>query len=343
MILQRFLFLFLFCPLLWTSCQGVDRAFPDPELIILDTDMGSDCDDVGAMALLHRYAAEGKAKILGVIYSSGAVPFGAGIVDAINHYYNQPGIPVGASYDKDFGDPVDKMKEEKLASDTSEFHNRIIYNTDAIEQTVLNRHLLSVQADHSVTYITIGHTRGLYELLVSPPDSISPLNGKELVGQKVKRWIALGALGAGNEQGKFTKDWNFFFNETAPYTKYLVDHFPVPVYFVDGGKNVMTGKSLVNTPRGNIIRTAYRDWLWNVEKKTLEDQRPSWDLVTVLYAIEGSDRHFEELDQGYLEFDPERGCRWIISGSRTNQHFIRQKEDSNQELSVYLNMMISKY
>ncbi len=46
--------------------------------------MGSDCDDVGAMALLHQYAVEGKAEILGVIYSSGAVPYGAGVVDAIN-------------------------------------------------------------------------------------------------------------------------------------------------------------------------------------------------------------------------------------------------------------------
>ena len=35
--------------------------------------MGSDCDDVGALALLHAYAELGEAEILGVIYSSGAV------------------------------------------------------------------------------------------------------------------------------------------------------------------------------------------------------------------------------------------------------------------------------
>ena len=42
-------------------------ATVEDELIILDTDMGSDCDDAGAMALLHHYAAEGKVDILGKI------------------------------------------------------------------------------------------------------------------------------------------------------------------------------------------------------------------------------------------------------------------------------------
>ena len=49
--------------------------------------MGSDCDDVGALAMLNEYANRGQVEILGVIYSSGAVPYGTGIIDAINRYY----------------------------------------------------------------------------------------------------------------------------------------------------------------------------------------------------------------------------------------------------------------
>jgi hypothetical protein len=45
------------------------------------------------------------------------------------------------------------------------------------------------------------------------------------------------------------------------------------------------------------VRTAYRDWLWNVEKKTLDDQRPSWDLVTVYFAVEGPGRIFGKCRQ----------------------------------------------
>mgnify|MGYP001800621188 CR=1 FL=1 len=35
---------------------------PQPPLIIFDTDMGSDCDDVGALAILHNYQIQGKVK-----------------------------------------------------------------------------------------------------------------------------------------------------------------------------------------------------------------------------------------------------------------------------------------
>lgn len=246
------------------------------EKIILDTDMGSDCDDVGALALLHHYADAGQAEILGIIYSSGAVPYGAGIVDAINRYYGREDIPIGACYDEGFGDPVDKMQAKKLASDTVKFRNRIIHNTDAPEQTVLNRRLLASADDLSISYVTIGHTRGLYELLKSPPDDVSALSGEELVRRKIKRWVALGALGAANDEGQLRKDWNFFFNETAEYTQYLVEHFPGPIYFVDGGRTVMTGASLEQTPEENIVRTAYESWLW----KAMNPISIKWTLAT---------------------------------------------------------------
>ena len=42
-----------------------------PVRVIFDTDMGSDCDDVGALALLHAYADQKKVEIIGCVYSSG--------------------------------------------------------------------------------------------------------------------------------------------------------------------------------------------------------------------------------------------------------------------------------
>jgi hypothetical protein len=313
-----------------------------PEKIIFDTDMGSDCDDVGALALLHHYADLGMAEILGCIYSSGKVTFGAGIVEAINIWYGRPDIPIGAYHGNEVGDPVDKMLAEKLVKDTAAFRNKIIYNSDAMEQARLNRKLLIEQEDHSVTYITVGHTKGLYELLVSEPDDISPMTGAELVEKKIKRWVALGALNANNKERHFTRDWNFCFNETAPYSKYLVEYFPRPVFFVDGGSQVYTGKSLKKTPPGNIVRTAYRDWLWNVEQKTLDDQRPSWDLVTVYFAVEGPGEFLESSGKGWLEFDVERGCRWN-PGENTlpEQYFIMQKPGTDGCFADYLNEMIA--
>ena len=326
------------------SCSSQDdkaaKIVSEPVKIILDTDMGSDCDDAGAFALLHRYADLGMAEIIGCIYSSGKVPFGAGVVEAINSYYGRPDIPVGAYYGSEVGDPVDKMSAEKLARDTAAYKNRIIHNTDAEEQTRLNRRLLSGNDDHSITYVTIGHTKGLYELLVSEADDISPLTGYELVNKKIKRWISMGGGGAYNEDREFVPDWNLFQNGSASYSKYLVENFPRPAYFSDGGSNVMTGKSLKYTPPGNIVRTVYRDWLWNMSKKTLDDQRPSWDLIAVYFAVEGLGDYLKESGNGKMEIDIEKGVRWHKDENIDNRTLIQQMENTNESFGAYLNDMI---
>ncbi|WP_339923582.1 nucleoside hydrolase [uncultured Cyclobacterium sp.] len=319
----------------------VQDSIAQAEKIILDTDMGSDCDDVGAMAVLHHFADQGKVEILGVIYSSGKVPYGVGIIDAINVYYGRPEILIGASHDLSFGDPKDKMHSEKLAKDTIAYKNRLIHNLDAMEQTALNRQLLIQAPDNSITYITIGHTKGLYELIKSSPGSDSPLTGLELVSRKVKRWVALGALGASNEEGLGVKDWNFFRNNTATYTHYLIDHFPKPAYFVDAGANVFTGESLEALNPGNILRTAYRDWLWNVEHKKIRDQRPSWDLATVYFSVMGTGDFLQELGPGALIFDPEEGSRWVSNRVNPLHHFILQRKDVDKAFAVKLNAAIS--
>ena len=342
-MLKSFQVIIIFSSILLSGGCSPDPVIRDePVIIILDTDMGSDCDDAGALALLHRYADLGQAEIIGCIYSSGKVPYGAGITEAINIWYGRPDIPIGAYYGNEVGDPVDKMTAGKLVRDTVAFGNSIIFNTDTEEQTRLSRRLLSEQEDGSVTYITIGHTKGLYELLVSNPDDISPLSGRELVKRKVSRWIALGALNANNEGNYFVRDWNFFFNETAPYTGYLVENFPVTVFYIDAGTNVMTGKSLKHTPPGNIVRTVYRDWLWEVQRYTLDDQRPSWDLAAVNFAVKGTGDFLLNTGRGRLEFDADKGCRWH-PGENTlpEQYFIMQKEGTDESFAEYLNEMIA--
>lgn len=313
-----------------------------PLKVIFDTDMGSDCDDVGALALLHAYADLDKVEILGCIYSSGKVPYGAGIIAAINQYYGRSNIAIGANYDTLVGDPVDKMGAERLAKDTLSFGHNIIYNTDAEEQTYLNRRLLVEQEDNSIIYITVGHTKGLYDLLVSRPDSISPLSGRELITKKMSHWVALGALKANNVQATLKKDWNFFFNGSAPFTEYLVKKFPKAIYFINGGGKVLTGKSLEKTPVGNIVRRAYTDWLWNHEEKRLSDQRPSWDLLTVYYAIEGLEPYFEMEEEGWLELDATEGCVWRKGENNFQHHYVSQKPDIDSSFAHELNEYIAK-
>jgi len=319
------------------SCGVVKSA---PVKIIFDTDMGSDCDDVGALALLHKYAAEGKAEILACIFSSGKVPYGAGIIDAINVYYGRGDIPVGAYQGDIVGDPVDKMNAEIIAKDTATYGNTIVHNSDAEDQTRVSRRLLVAQPDASVTYVTVGHTKGLYELLISEPDDISELHGFDLVAKKVDRWVALGALRSYN-RSEFVRDWNFFFNGTAPYTEYLVQNFPSAAYFVDAGNEVMTGKSLKDTPEGNIVRTTYTEWLKKVFDYTLDDQRPSWDLAAVHYAVVGLGKFLVNKGQGLMEYDKDAGAKWTTGKGSKEHYYIDQIEGTDEPFAEYLNASIA--
>jgi hypothetical protein len=188
----------------------------------------------------------------------------------------------------------------------------------------------------------VGHTHGLFKLLVSDPDDVSPLSGHQLIAQKLKRWVALGALGADHPEGGYGKDWNFFFNGTAPATEYLAANLPVPAYFVNAGDEVLTGRSLKFTPPGNIVRTAYRDWLWNVQKKTLDDQRPSWDLIAVMYAVVGTKDFLRERSPGWLDVDAARGARWVLGENQHQHTYLVQNEGVEVSLADYLNRCIAE-
>lgn len=337
--MKRFV-LVLLCVAVPAVCSyGKERQ--TPVKIIFDTDMGSDCDDVGALALLHAYADEGKAEIVGCVFSSGRVPYGAAIIEAINIYYGRPDIPVGAYQGDDLGDPVDKMNAEKLANDTAAYGNSIVHNHDAPDQTKMCRKLLVEQPDNSVIYLTVGHTKGLYDLLVSGPDDVSSLSGSQLIERKIAKWVALGPL-ANNRDGRYVEEWNFSRNGTAPYTKHLVENMPIPSVFIHAGPTVLTGKSLASTPPGNIVRTAYEQWLKKTMNKTLADQRSSWDLTAVYLAIEGLGDFLQMEEPGWLEYDIEKGARWHWGDNRFNHTFVYQRPGTDSRFADYLNEMISR-
>src|SRR3546814_19991491 len=54
--------------------------------IIVDTDMHTDCDDAGALAVLHALADRGECEILAIM-SSTKDPYAAPTVAAINTYF----------------------------------------------------------------------------------------------------------------------------------------------------------------------------------------------------------------------------------------------------------------
>lgn len=230
--------------------------------VIFDTDMGSDCDDAGALAVLHAVADAGEVQILGVIFSSGRNRYGVGTCDAINTYYGRGDLPLGQYYGTDVGDPADTYTR-RIATDTGRFgHDVIDRAPDLLD---VYRSILKAQPDGSVTLCTVGHPHALVHLL---RDS----EGAALIRAKVQRWVAMGLGG-----------WNFKAMGMSAYSQELLEKWPKPFYISPQGATIKTGhRRLPQTPESNPVREAYR--LWG-ERKALTEGRSSWDQVAVLFAV----------------------------------------------------------
>ena len=168
-----------------------------PIKIIYDTDMGGDCDDAGALALIHRLCDKGEAELLAVTHCYSG-PWFAGCIDAINHHYGRE-VPVGLNYD--FPQEGRGIYARLLCELFPNKYPASVYGTpDGAEETVtLLRRVLADAEDGSVTFVVTGALSSMAKLALSAPDEISPMSGKELIAKKLARTVVMG--------GRFFESW----------------------------------------------------------------------------------------------------------------------------------------
>ena len=265
--------------------------------VIFDADIDTDCDDGGALAVLHALADKGEVEILATVVST-RYPYSAPCVEAINRYYGRPDIPIGAPKTKwsKTGSRGSKYAEQI----SKEFKTLLKSNDDTPDAVKVYRRILAAQESNSVVILTVGYLTNLRDLLESKPDDISPLSGVELVRQKVSRWICTG--------GTYPSDYNTAVCGNYPpdpiSAAIAVRNWPGPIWFSGEGKNIGTGSLLCKTPTNNPVRRVYELYLGG--KKT----RPSWDPVAVLFAVRSNDvfwtyrtgGHYHLFDNGTYEW-----------------------------------------
>jgi len=267
-----------------------------PVRIIFDTDMDSDCDDAGALALLHVLADRGEAEILAVAASS-LYRWSVPCIEAINRYYGRPDLPIGAPK----RDAVDSHAGSKYARAIAEsVATRWQANTDAPDATEVYRRTLASQPDHSVVIVSVGDLTNIRNLLRSGPDNHSGLAGPELVRRKVIRWVCMG--------GRYPShlDPRVFGNfKTDPAaTVEAARDWPLEVVFSGLGDNILTGSRLKETPPKNPVRRAYELYLGK------QPARPSWDLIAVLYAVRPDAPFWRRRTEGYNHIFPNGTNEW---------------------------------
>lgn len=252
--------------------------------IILDTDIGPDYDDVGAVAVLHALADKGEAKPLAVI-ASNKNKLVAPTINILNIYFGRPDLPIGAPKAADAPDhgAVQKWPELLVSK-----YPHTIKTTDAVPDAVeLYRKLLAAQPDKSVTIVTIGFLTNLTKLLDSGPDQFSKLDGKALVAKKVKQLVSMA--------GKFPagREYNVYIDSVASEKVFM--NWPTPVIYsgFEIGEKIITGKQLTSDERiqNSPVKDAYAKAMPYWEND--HNGRHSWDQTAVLVAVRGVSPYYK--------------------------------------------------
>lgn len=297
-------------------------------LLILDTDIGPDYDDAGAMACMYALEAEGECRVLGVI-SSNLSPHTLPNIEIINRYYNRSDLPVG----RVTGEGVnEKGWHKKSWSEyiATKYAPTTLTPANVPDAVWLYRKLLSQSPDHSVTICTIGFLTNLSKLLESVGDEHSSLRGYQLVTLKVKRLVVMG--------GGFPEGNEYNLHKHPDASIHVASSWPTPIYFCgfEVGDKVLTGKETAadgadDNPVADIYRVALA--------QDNPEGRQSWDQLTVLAAIEGPEAYFD-LVRGNILMLPDGRNRW--EDKPTGNHYYMVPNVSNAQLAERVEELMSR-
>jgi len=289
--------------------------------IIFDTDFGGDVDDLGALVMLHNFMDKGECELLAVMCwttEKYAVP----AINAVNRYYKHPNIPIGARKE---GTGVEPWNYSKPIADKFE---HVLNQDDAQDATSLYRKILSGSPDKSIVIVTVGPLKNIQNLLNSPADSYSELNGKELIERKVKEFVMMG--------GQFpegTKEWNFD-GQMPGVTQFVIQNISVPVTFsgYEVGVVIKSGEIFNSIPANTPLYVGFMHfsqnapWIKeNFKGKILDNA--SYDQTAVLYAVRnGLGNYWDRVEGGYCKPDALGGNIWV-PGIKTNHSYLKLKMD----------------
>ncbi len=296
-------------------------AIREPVKLILDTDMSGDCDDAGALALLHALADRDECEILAVVTNRrDLTDASAAAVDAINTYYGRGEIPIGT--DKIGPTALQRASPYTIAL-RDEFEHDVPADADVKDAIDVYRRALIAEADQSVTICSIGAFSNLAELVRVAP---------ELVRTKVQRLVVMG--------GHFPKS-NRRETNIAAHVKaaqYVADHWPGEIVWhgFEVGEQLVTGAELKATPKNNPVRRSYELRPMPGNKMSIDNGKPSYDQAAALYAVRGGEPKFwQVIRNGRVEVKEPGITSWLQESpsDKSAEHSYVKIASSPQQLA----------
>ena len=278
----------------------------EPVRVIFDTDMYTDYDDIGAIAMLHAFADAGECEILAM----GTCTWGKGnrsvaAVEVLNAYYGRPDIPVGGT------DHGGIEGAGAAGFGLSEKYRKWVkhYETaDAPKAVDVYRKALESAPDGSVTMVSVGFMSNMADLLRAH---------RELVARKVRIWVCMGCFYPSGKEFNSKND--------AKASDFAFRNWPTPIIWTDFqyGRTCYAGRAVaeLSSAGDNPVCEVFRKKLTPREKVVVGkswDQlagHPSWDETAVLIAVKGWEPYFN-LEHGRFEMVGTEGDdRWVPDSS----------------------------
>ena len=275
--------------------------------VILDTDMGVDCDDCVALALLLKKHLKGEVNLLCVTASSTRQGATA-TIKAISDYYNV-NVEIGAM-------AMPKLSCDDINSYASAVMQKYGVKDSEVDAVRLIRKKL-VTASDKVVFIAVGPLVNVSRFLKSEGDDISPKTGAQLAKEKISALYVMGGSFIenykflSNPQTEFIAEWNIL--QDVKSAQHVSKTFPSKIYYVpwEAGFEVYTKKGCGENP------------VWFGMAKHAEALgvkvegycRDSWDPITCLCATQDCSEFFDFAplqkividDNGFTKYLPGNG------------------------------------
>ena len=280
---------------------------------MLDTDIGPDCDDAGAIAVM-AYLAKRYNVSVGAVVSCTSSPFGAPCAEALCRFAD---LDVGVFAENKQPHLLTQPKFRKYDRFVSEqFGNKRNYT----EATEAYRRTLAALPDGGAVIVAIGPLSTLAQLLISQPDEISPLSGRELLSRKVYAIIAMA--------GKYPqgREWNLAVDPIS--ANIFLEKCPVPLIISDFdiGYSVRCGFPTPPTDAiSNPFWQAYRRFCGEENDKPLLNA--SYDLTAMHFAFEGESEWFGLSESERFEIQEDGSNRFLLCADGNCRRIVKRVSD----------------
>lgn len=272
--------------------------------LLIDTDIGPDCDDAGALAVAAALAKRYRVPV-GAVVSCTSSAYGAPCAEAICRFC---GLEVGVFAENKQPGLLTRARNMRYNREIAErFSEKKTY----AEAVAAYRRTLAALPDGGAVVVGIGPFATLAQLMRSAPDDCSPLCGKDLFAKKVRAAVVMAA--------KYPKgrEYNIICDPSSAIG--FFDNCDVPVFFADFdlGYPVRSGFSPTATPRrDNPLYLAYLRYCTDGDD-TCAQLNASYDLAAMHFAFEGDSEwfgisepyRFTVTDEGENTFTPDPAGR----------------------------------